>query len=144
MSESGFDLGLGDATRAGVYFVTAADIDMLHMAARDAALCARRLDLRDCRDKTTLLMRLGAALDFPAGSSRNWDALADRLRDLSWLPAAGYALLFDDAADLRSVDEASFDTLLEVLEEAALDWGSRDTPFWVFIALPDEDFEQVE
>lgn len=140
MSESGFELGLDDAARAGVYFVTGEDIPTLGMAARDAGLLSRRIDLRDCRSKGTLLLRVATALDFPPGSGRNWDALSDRLRDMSWLRAAGYALLFEDAADLRDGDEGSFDTLLELLEEAAGDWATRQVPFWAFLALPESDF----
>ena len=144
MSDSGFDLGLDDASRAGVYFVTADDIATLDMATRDAGLLARRIDLRDCANKATLMLRLATALDFPAGSGRNWDAASDRLRDLSWLPAPGYALLFDAARDLRDADETSFDTLLEILDEAVSDWAQREIPFWAFLALPEEEFEQAE
>ena len=141
MSESGFDLGLDDAGRAGVYFVTGDDIDTLDMAARDAGLLARRIDLRGCRNKASLMLRMASALDAPTGSGRNWDALSDQLRDFSWLPAPGYALLFDDAGDLRNGHEASFDTLLDLLQEAAAEWARRDIPFWAFLALAEADFE---
>ena len=143
MTESGIDFGLDDASRAGVFFVTGEDIATLDMAARDAGLLARRIDLRGCTGKAILMLRLASALDFPAGSGRNWDALSDQLRDLSWLPAAGYALLFDAARDLRDADETSFDTLLEILDEAATDWAGREIPFWAFLALPDDEFEQA-
>ena len=142
MSDSGFDLGLDDASRAGVYFVTADDIGTLDMATRDAGLLARRIDLAGCTSKAMLLLRLSTALDVPTGGGRNWDTLSDQLRDLSWLPAPGYALLFDAARELRDADETSFDTLLEILDEAVGDWAQRETPFWAFLALPEEDFEQ--
>ena len=144
MTESGIDFGLDDASRAGVFFVTGEDIATLDMAARDAGLLARRIDLRGCTGKAILMLRLASALDFPAGSGRNWDALSDQLRDLSWLPAAGYALLFDAARDLRDADETSFDTLLEVLDEAAQAWADEDVPFWAFLALPEDEFEQTD
>jgi len=144
VTDSGFDLGLDDAARAGVFFVTSDDIATLDMASRDAGLLSRRIDLRGCADKATLMLRLATALDFPAGSGRNWDAASDRLRDLSWLPAPGYALLFDAAAELRDADETSFDTLLEILDEAVSDWARREIPFWAFLALPEDEFEQAE
>lgn len=144
MTDSGFELGLDDASRAGVFFVTANDITTLDMATRDAGLLARRIDLRDCGTKATLMLRLGIALDFPSGSGRNWDAASDQLRDLSWLPAPGYALLFEGASDLRDADETSFNTLLEILEEAVSDWARHGIPFWAFLALPEEDFEQAD
>lgn len=144
MSESGFDLGLDDPGHAGVYFVTHEDLGTLDMAARDAGLLARSIDLRGCRSKATLLLRMSMALDTPTGSGRNWDALSDQLRDLAWLPAPGYALLFDDASALRDADESSFDTLLDILQEAATDWAQRDIPFWAFLALAEDEFEQAQ
>ncbi len=138
MTESGFDLGLDDPSRAGVHFATNDDLRTIGMAARDAGLLARRIDLRDCKTKATLLLRLFSALDSPTGGGRNWDSLSDQLRDLAWLPAPGYALLFDDASDLRAADEASFDTLLDILQEAATDWAQREVPFWAFLALAED------
>ncbi len=141
MTDTGLDLGLADPRRAGVYFVTAADIGALDAACRDAGLLCRRVDLRGCAGKPALLLRMALALDAPGPGGRNWDALSDRLRDLSWLPAAGYALLFEDAQCLRDADEASFDTLLDLLDEACRDWASRDVPFWAFLALPEAEFQ---
>ncbi len=144
MSESGFDLGLDDPSRAGVYFVTNDDLRTIGMAARDAGLLTRNIDLRGCKTKAALLLRISIALDTPTGSGRNWDALSDQLRDLSWLAAHGYAFLFDDASHLRDADETSFDTLLDILQEAAADWAQRQIPFWAFLALPEGEFEQAD
>lgn len=144
MTESGFELGLDQADRCGVFFVTDEDLDALGVAARDAGLAVRRIDLGGCGDKATLLLRIGNALDFPAGSGRNWDALSDRLRDLSWLEAPGYALLLEQAGDLHDVGQDVFDTLLDVLEEAAAAWRGRATPFWAFLAMPMAFFDALD
>jgi hypothetical protein len=144
MTDSGFDIGLDDAGRAGVFFVGAGDLATLAAAAQDAKLLARRIDLQGCADKATLLLRIAVALDFPATFGRNWDALADSLRDLSWLPAGGYVLLFEGGGDLRDADEDDFDTLLSILDEARAAWAGRDVPFWAFLALRDEDFDELE
>lgn len=144
MSASGFDLGFSDPARSGVFFVGSGDIATLDAASRDAGLLARRIDLAGCTGKPMLMLRMATALDFPAGSGRNWDALADRLRDLSWLPAAGYALLFEGAADVRDADETSFETLLDLLDETAAGWRARGIAFWAFLALPDEDFVDAD
>ena len=144
MTGSGFDIGLDDPQQSGIFFVTAGDIATLRMAAHDAGLDAVRIDLRGCTDKATLLLRMANALEVPAGQGRNWDALADQLRDLSWRPdpdgRRGHVLLFDDAHDLRDADEASFDTLLEILEDAAAEWSDAELPFWAFLALPEDEF----
>ncbi|WP_313399467.1 barstar family protein [Stenotrophomonas sp.] len=137
MSDSGFDMGLEDANQAGVYGVGDGDLGGLAAAARDAGLKVLRIDLEACADKRTLLMRVGTQLDFPPGWSRNWDALSDALRDLSWLPANGYALLFSQADDLRSANPEDFDTLLDILSEAASRWAEDKVPFWAFFELHD-------
>ena len=143
MSDSGFELGLGDPRQAGVYFVTDEDLDTLGVAARDAGLQVRRIDLAGA-DKPALLLRIATALDFPAGLGRNWDALSDSLRDLGWLPGSGHALLFERAGELRDAHETDFDTLLEVLEEAAEDWAARNLPFFAFLGLPEEAFDDMD
>jgi RNAse (barnase) inhibitor barstar len=138
--DDAFSLNLRDADQSGVYFVTEEDLDTLADSAHDAQLLLRTIDLRDCTDKDALLLSLANALEFPADQGRNWDALSDQLRDLSWLPAAGYSVLLSHAEDLRDADEASFDTLLDILDTAALDWQQRQVPFWVFFALPETEF----
>lgn len=141
MSESGFDIGLGDPARAGVFEVDAGDLPALAAAARDAGLRVRRIDLHGCRDRQTLLLRIAMALEFPPGWGRNWDGLMDALRDLSWLPAPGlapgYALFFDASEALQAARPADMETLLDMLAEAARWWADDDVPFWAFIAPGD-------
>jgi hypothetical protein len=143
MSESGWELGLADSDNAGVYFVTAEDLDTLGVAARDAGLQVRRIDLGG-GDKQAILLRIANALDFPGTFGRNWDALADSLRDLSWLPASGFALLFENGGDLQQAEGDAFDTLLEIFEETGQEWGERHIPFWCFIALPESVFDEID
>ena len=145
MTESGFDLGLADADRAGVFFVTDDDLGGLAAAARDAGLRPQRIDLHGCATKATLLLRFATALDFPAGSGRNWDALSDSLRDLSWLPAgAGHVLLLEGASGLHRSEGEDFDTLLSILDEARAFWAGHELPFWVFVALDEADFDEMD
>lgn len=144
MTDSGFDLGMGEAKNAGVFFVTEDDLDGLAVAARDAGLVVRRVDVGGCNGKATLLLRMAAALDFPTTFGRNWDALSDSLRDLSWVPGPGYALLFEGAGDMRAADEGDFDTLLDILDDAVQDWAERKLPFWAFLALPEEAFDEMD
>jgi RNAse (barnase) inhibitor barstar len=144
MSESGFDPGLADPTRAGVFFVTEDDLDPLAAVGRDAGLLSRRIDLSGCDSKGALQLRIATVLDFPQSSGRNWDALSDSLRDLSWLEAPGYVLLFEQAHELRERTEADFDTLLDILDEVSQFWTSNEVPFWSFIALPEEDFPDLQ
>ena len=144
MTESGFDPGLQDPSRAGVFFVTSGDLPFLAAAAHDANLLPRQIDLLGCNNKATLLLRIAVALDFPMSSGRNWDALSDSLRDLEWLPGKGYVLLFEGAGYLHGIDESDFDTLVSILDEANAEWKTRDVPFWAFLALRERDFAELE
>lgn len=134
MSHDDFGLGLHDINNAGVYAIDSSDISALSAAMRDADLKVIRIDLDGVGDKRTLLARLAAQLDFPAGFGGNWDALSDNLRDLQWLPAHGYALFLADVDALRAGAGKQFDTLLDILDEASRDWAGRDVPFWVFLS----------
>lgn len=144
MSQTGFELGLADPAGSGIYFVAAGDLAPLAAAAGDAGLLARHVDLSGCTSKATLLLRLAMALEAPGGRGRNWDGLGDNLRDLDWLPAAGYALLLEGAADFRAGQPQDFERLLAVLEQACADWTGRNVPFWVFIALPEAMLEAMD
>lgn len=139
-----FDLDFGDATHSGIFFVTSDDLEPLAEAAGMNGLGVCRVSLANYADRDTLFDRLTQALRLPADFGRNWDALADSVRDLSWLKAPGVILLFDHAEGMRDTHEEEFDTLLDILEEAVDYWQDAGSPFFVFFALPESAFEEVE
>ncbi len=144
MTETGSRLALVDTSEAGVFFVTGEDFAAIDVAAGKAGLLARRIDLHRCQDKAELLRRIAKALELPDTFGHNWDALSDSLRDLGWLPAPGYVLLFGHAVELRDAAEEDFDTLLDILAETAIDWVGQDIPFWAFFAMPESAFERPD
>ena len=144
MSSRRFDLDLTRPAQSGVYFVGADDLDRLAKVARRDALQVCRTDLGGCTDKHELLRRLAVSLTLPASFGHNWDALADCLRDMGWLPAWGYVLLFDHGGDLRQAAPTDFATLLGVLDDAATFGADHDKPWFAFMALPDEAFDGAD
>jgi RNAse (barnase) inhibitor barstar len=123
------------------YLVGETDLDTLDAAAHDEGHLVRRISLAGCREKRDLLQRIATSLAFPKSFGANWDALADCLGDLGWLPdAGGYAWLFDHAGDLRDAAENDFDTLCDVLDDACKRRKERGTPCFAFLALPDDAF----
>lgn len=134
-------IDLEDAGQSGVYLVTAEDQAAV-ASAETPGTCVRGIDLAGCAGKRELLDRVAAALAFPAGFGHNWDALSDCLRDLSWLPAQGYALLFEHAAALHEGAPRDFDVLLDILDEAAAAWSEAGIPFFAFVGLPDAAFAE--
>ena len=120
------------AQRSGVYR-TPSDAHELHQDAAGARLAWLEADLAGAQTKAQLLTALAAAAGFPASFGHNWDALADSLGDLSWRPAAGYVLELRNAPAAQLKLGAEWNTLLEVLREAAHEWKARGKPFIAFL-----------
>ena len=93
--------------------------------------------------RPTALDRIAGALQFPEWFGANFDALADSLGDLSWLPADGYVLLLEHTDDWRRADDDNFATLLDILNEAAVRWGDCGVPFWALLPLPEEQLSKL-
>jgi RNAse (barnase) inhibitor barstar len=134
---------LADAGQGGAYFVDARETEALAEAARALDFAVVRVELAGCRDKATALDRIAAALQFPEWFGANFDALADSLSDLSWLPADGYVLLLEHADDWRWADDDNFASLLDILNEAAVRWGECGVPFWALLPLPEEQLSKL-
>lgn len=126
---------LRETARAGVYHLPHGGADAIAAATRELGFLFRHVDLAGCADKTDFLDRIAAALDFPAWFGRNWDALADCLGDLDWLPAPGYVIVLEHADRFRVAAETDFVTALETLEGAAHEWADAGVPMWIFVGL---------
>ncbi|MFJ3924424.1 barstar family protein [Streptomyces sp. NPDC090022] len=108
-------------------------------AAEEAGWTTVRLDLDGVRSKTELMTRCAAALRLPPWFGRNWDALADCLIDLSWLPAAPGRLIAVTAwRGYARARPADWETFEEILEEAVEFWREQEDggPLEVLLADP--------
>jgi RNAse (barnase) inhibitor barstar len=127
-------LQLDRAADAGLRHIAPGQVEPLCAAARAAGLHFTRLDLTACTDKDELLARFAAAFEFPAWFGGNWDALADCLDDLEWLPGPGHVLLVEHTAELQAKAPETLATALEILAESSHAWQARGLPFWVLVA----------
>jgi RNAse (barnase) inhibitor barstar len=137
MSMPPFDLT--DPAQAGTYVVGASDLDVLAEGARRHGLLLRRIDFHDCHDKSALLRALALSLAFPSDFGHNWDALADSLADLSWLPARGYVLMLEHSEALQLAVEDDFDMALDIMDDTSRRWAERRKPFWTFLPFSEPD-----
>ncbi|WP_078892618.1 barstar family protein [Streptomyces sp. NRRL F-2580] len=98
------------------------------LAAADAAgWTTVRLDLDGVLGKAELMRRCGVALRLPEWVGGNWDALADAMRDLSWLPqAAGRLVAVTSWRGYAAARPGEWETLVEVLEEAVDFWREQE------------------
>ncbi|CAL9387833.1 hypothetical protein SUDANB120_01191 [Streptomyces sp. enrichment culture] len=88
-------------------------------AAEEAGWATVRVDLGGVRGKAELMRRWEEALELPQWFGRNWDALADALGDLSWLPEApGRLIAVTSWRGWAAARPGDWETLREVLEEA--------------------------
>jgi hypothetical protein len=91
------------------------------------------------RDKAQFLEECERSYRFPAYFGHNWDALADCLADLQWLPppepgsAGGILTVFEDSNTFAFADLEAYSIALEVWEEAAEAWRRIGVPFTVLL-----------
>lgn len=68
-------------------------------------------------DRSAFFDEFARLLRFPGWFGRNWDAFADCLSDLSWLPAGGHVVLWERYGALARNDPSAWDTAREILAE---------------------------
>lgn len=95
----------------------------------------RVVDVAAVTEKATLLAAFATAVGFPDWVGRNWDALSDALRDLSWWEAGerGRAIIVAGAGRLEAPLDADWAVLCDILGEAAERWRSTATPLGVLV-----------
>jgi len=135
---------LADPDHGGAYFIDLRDGDAMAQTASGLDFAVMRVDLAGCADKADLMARLAKAGGFPPGFGANWDALSDVLRDMSWRSAPGYVWLIENAEDWRDAHMEDFDTLLEILNEAAFEWAHEDVAFWALLPFPGDKLTALE
>ena len=111
---------LADPATAGVYFVDRRERPEYEAAAGLLDFGAAVIDFDGCEGRDEALCRFARALRFPEWFGHNWDALADCLADLSWMPADGYLLLLANTEAWQLADRESFDVAIEVLGDREL------------------------
>lgn len=116
---------------SGVYLAPE-DVDALRVEAKRAGIAWFDVNLARVESKREFLTACAKALRFPEGFGRNWDALADCLKDL-------YA---DTLVSFRNGDAFSegapddYATALEIFQDAATYWKERGS---VFLAVVDTE-----
>lgn len=125
---------LTDPAAAGIYRVPGRlSVPALRGRIERAGLRPFVLDGDAITDKATLLRAAGEALAFPPYFGRNWDAFEECLTDLSWVPANGYALLYDHVAPLIRQSPDDWATARAIFAAAVDGWRGTGTPFSVLL-----------
>ena len=100
------------------------------------------LDGVGVRSKDAFLEECERSYRFPAWFGHNWDALADCLADLSWLPppepGGGVLTVYDHCDVLATSALDDYDMALDVWEEVAEAWRRIGVPFTVLLRVSPE------
>ena len=131
MSDDSRDLRLDDVRLAGLYAVTADELEVAWRQAGTLGYLRARVTLPVAGDRDALLDAMAEALDFPAWFGGNWDALADCLGDLSWLQAPGYLLVFEHARAFHAHAPETWNIAADILARASSRWQAECKAFWV-------------
>jgi len=100
-----------------------------------AGWAVRVVDLADAADKVAIMDSFVVGLGLPAWFGRNWDALADVLRDLGWWPSGrrGRVVVIHGAGRQDTGTERDRSTLLGVLRTGTDSWAATPTPLVVLL-----------
>jgi len=118
----------------GVYRFTArAQPDPILATITDWGWYAGYINGRDVEDKQAFLNAAGQALAFPPYYGRNWDAFEEMVRDLSWIKAAGYVILYDEVYRFPAYHEDEWQIALSIFKDACKHWHQEGVPFYVLL-----------
>ena len=107
--------------------------DAVKAAASAAHLKFHAVDMHGVDSKSALLGALAKGLKLPEHFGSNWDALADSLEDDDWLGKNGVVIALRHSGAYRNAHHADWETVTDILGEAAEYWQERHKPFWVFV-----------
>lgn len=105
---------------------------VVHTLERQGRRCFY-LDGRAIGDKAAFLAAAAEAMQFPAYFGHNWDAFEECVNDLSWVPARGYALLYDHTARFARAQPSEWATARSILAEAVERWRATPSPLYVLL-----------
>jgi len=83
--------------------------------------------------KASFLHMAGATMSFPPYYGQNWDAFEECITDLSWVPAKGYVLIYDNVWHFPRNDRTAWRQARAILASSISDWAERGTPFYIFL-----------
>jgi hypothetical protein len=113
---------------------TTAVLEPVLAAVRATGWTVRVLDLHGVTGKPAFLDRCAGALDLPDWFGRNWDALADSLKDLSWLPPSrGRLLLVTAWQAYAAAQPGEWAVAQEVFDDVQAHWEKRAEGFAVLL-----------
>jgi hypothetical protein len=125
---------LTGARPAGMYrWRSRAHPNSVHREAAAAGWAVYPLDGRVVTGTEALFDRCADMLSFPARFAHSWDAFADCVADLSWLPGNGHVVLWDKYGALARQDPKAWQMAYQTLSSATIHRSAKDAPLYVLL-----------
>lgn len=99
--------------------------------------------IHNVKNDNELFCKISKFMSFPSYFGRNWDALADCLKDMEWAPSSGYVLVLNDAADAWSKNPYLWGIFVETWMGVAEFWKNFDVPFHLIFSMNQGALEPV-
>ena len=95
------------------------------------------LDGRQIVTKEDFLREAAEVMSFPAYFGQNWDAFDECIRDLSWVPAQKYILIYDRPDIFAKAQPEQWQIAQEILQSASQYWqeSGQLMEIWVLSLL---------
>lgn len=95
------------------------------------------LDGRKIATKEDFLREAATAMNFPTYFGANWDAFDECIRDLSWIPAQKYILIYDRPDIFAKAQPEQWQIAQDILQSASQYWqeSGRLMEVWVLSLL---------
>jgi RNAse (barnase) inhibitor barstar len=84
---------------------------------------------KNITDKESFIHVLAEKMSFPSYFGENWDALEECLRDLDWLNADGYMIVYDQFEVFAEREPQQFEVALDIFQTSVDYWKEIDVPF---------------
>lgn len=122
---------LASANSPLIHFISAnvLDFESIKEAVSEICFAFFLVEAKEINSETALMDAFAKAMSFPSYFGRNWDALLDLTRDLSWTKAEGYVLIVSRGDNLPSLPNGVFSSLISVLEATVRDWRDERGEF---------------
>lgn len=85
------------------------------------------------KSKADFLRMAGAAMAFPDYYHHNWDSFEECIRDLSWVRATGYVLIYEEVWPFPRQDRGAWRQARAILADTVGFWAEQNTPFYVLL-----------
>jgi len=113
----------------GLLAATSADFADWRTAGAERAAVVIHIELGEAADKVAVLAEFARGFDMPRWFGHNWDALADCLTDLDWLPDGALVLLIEGGM----ANPGDAQTLVSILRDCCDTWQDAGRAFHVLI-----------